>query len=156
MTRPHDWTRDFLASPLNQIQDELQRVFGGLRSRAYVSPGSDAVKDEPVDWTPAVDLVESPDSITLYFDLPGVEASGVDVSISGTTLTIRGFKPPAVSTEERSRFSERASGRFVRHLELPSGVDADAVDARLNLGVLTVTLPKIPAARARTIPIRPT
>jgi HSP20 family protein len=154
MTRPHDWTRDFFAAPLNQIQDELHRVLGGLRGRVYVGPVSDAAKDEPTDWTPDVDVVAGADAFSVLVDLPGVELNAVDVSISGTALTIRGYRAPATESDDRSRAGERPYGRFARRIELPSDVDPDAVEARLNLGVLTISLPKVPAARPKTVPVR--
>jgi HSP20 family protein len=154
MSWSNPWTRDFLAAPLNQIQDELHRVLGGLRTRAYVGPRPEGSKDEDVAWTPAIDLVENPDSVGIMIDLPGVEPDGVELSVSGNVLTIRGDKRSPIAGVDRPHISERVSGHFVRDIPLPSDVDAEGVDAQLHLGVLTVTLPKIPAARARTIPIR--
>jgi len=109
----------------------------------------------PSAWTPNIDLFETPEAVGLRVDLPGVDPGNVDLSVSGNLLTIRGDKVAPPAGTARVHASERAVGLFYRQIPLPSEVDPEAIEAELQQGVLTVTMPKAPAARSHSIPIRP-
>lgn len=147
MPRP----RDFATVPIHALQDELQRLFDRYRGPSH-GPGH-----PPGIWTPAVDLDETPEEIGLWVDLPGVDPSAVEVSITGQTLTLRGERPaePAgAPARDRRRRGERPVGPFLREIDLGADVDADAAHAEASLGVLHIRLPKVQAERPKTIPIQ--
>jgi HSP20 family protein len=108
-------------------------------------------------WVPAVDVVEKKDAYLLYAELPGVDASQVDMSFEQSVLTIRGTKrtnlEAASEGEMRVYAAERANGNFERSIRLPEFVDGDRITADLSNGVLTVTVPKAPMAQPRRIEI---
>jgi HSP20 family protein len=154
MIRP-GWRRE-LTVPLQSLQSELNRLF-----EEYWQPGTGtAPHAAPTDlgtasWTPAIDLHETPIEIVLIVDLPGVEPSKIDLSLTGNVLSLRGEKPAAEVAEGHNRLHERPVGAFHRQITLTEAVDFDRVQAEAKNGVLTIRLPKQEAARPRTIPIQP-
>jgi HSP20 family protein len=103
-------------------------------------------------WTPAVDVLENADSITLRADLPGVEHEDIDLKVEDGTLLLRGHrKLPANTRPEDMRQAERPCGAFVRSFGLPSNVDPSGIRAVLKNGVLEVTLAKRQESGVRTI-----
>jgi len=154
--RPGSWRREF-SVPLNALQGELNRLFANYRNIGPLgpTPPTEATEIEPVTWNPAVDLIETPEEITLWADLPGVDPASVDLAVTGRVLTLRGDKPPAESGEVRGHTLERLFGPFHRQIALPCEVDIDGIQAEARDGVLKVRLPKSEAVRPRSIPIRP-
>ena len=78
-------------------------------------------------WVPAIDVVEKKDAYLLYAELPGVDASQVDISFEQNVLTIRGTKQSAIDAtnegELRVYAAERVTGNFERSVRLPEFVD---------------------------------
>ncbi|MBY0396342.1 MAG: Hsp20/alpha crystallin family protein, partial [Thermoleophilia bacterium] len=83
----------------------------------------------------------------------GVDPSDIDLSVTGTVLTIRGLKP-ADENEPPALLRERHYGPFHREVSLPGAFDFEATHADVRHGVLTIRLPKREAARPRTIPVQ--
>ena len=102
---------------------------------------------------PRVNLYEDADGFTLTAELPGVKAGDVDVSVESGTVTLKGERKAAEVEGTRHR-REIATGRFERSFTLPYPIDAGAVEARAENGLLTVRLPKAASARARRIEVR--
>jgi len=109
-------------------------------------------------WVPAIDVVEKKDAYVLYAELPGVDASQVDISFEQNVLSIRGTKRPALDMtsdgEVRVYAAERVTGSFERSVRLPEFVDGDQIAAEFTSGLLTVTVPKAKAAQPRRIEIK--
>lgn len=107
------------------------------------------------DWVPAVDIQETEDAFVATADLPGLSKDDIDVSLEDGVLTIAGERRFVNEEEEGKTFRriERAYGTFRRAFTLPQGVDAENVEAKFKDGVLHLTLPKSPAAKARKIAI---
>lgn len=106
-------------------------------------------------WAPAVDIVEEPDAIRITAEVPGVKPEDVKISLENNVLTLHGTKEQ--TTEERTervhRY-ERTYGAFDRSFTLPGTVDATAIQASYEHGILTVTLPKIERAKPRQIEVQ--
>ena len=94
-------------------------------------------------FAPATDLVESDGHYILRADLPGVAESDISVELDGAVLSISGTRPAhrRPSPGGVPRYARRA-GRFRRSVGLPAGIDATAIEARYDRGVLEVTVPK--------------
>ena len=118
------------------LHSEIDRVFDAFF-------GSPIVDGRGRRWTPAVDLVEGDDEFVLRADLPGLERDDVEVEISDGVLTVSGERK-AEHEEESDGFHrvERSYGSFSRSVRLPKGVEADAVTAEFDKGVLEVHVPK--------------
>ena len=109
-------------------------------------------------WVPAIDVIEKKDAYVMYAELPGVDASAVDISFEQNILTLRGAKNPAFDAKQgelRVYAAERVHGAFERAIRLPEFVDAEKISANFDNGLLTITVPKAQAAQARKIEIKP-
>lgn len=101
-----------------------------------------------------VDVVEKGDSFEVRASLPGIKPEDVNISLRGSTLTIRGeTSTEQQRTDENWILRERHAGAFSRSVTLPAPVDADSASARFERGVLVLTIPKVEAEKARQIQI---
>lgn len=107
------------------------------------------------ELTPAVDVSETPEAITVTAELPGMKPEEVDLHVEHNYLVIRGHKK--CETEERKENSlhrECSYGSFSRSIPLPAEVQADKVKAKYKNGVLTVHLPKSEKAMTKRISVQ--
>jgi HSP20 family protein len=132
---------------LARLQDEVSRLFD---DRGYRS-------GESVGWTPACDIFEDEDGVTLHFDLAGVEPKDVDIRFENGVLTLRGERKLALE-EKRENYHrvERPYGTFTRSFTLPGTLDAEKIRAESKLGVLAIYLPKRAEAKPRSIQVKVT
>jgi len=106
-------------------------------------------------WSPALDVIESKDGVTVKAELPGVEAKDIAVTLEGDVLTIKGEKEQKKEDKDaREHHVERSWGAFMRSVRLPAPVDGSKVTATCKNGLITVTLPKAPGAKGTTIPVK--
>jgi HSP20 family protein len=107
------------------------------------------------EWTPAVDVYETPDRIVIAAEIAGVRREDVSIEVEGEVLTLRGRRPPDRSgvAAESCRRMEVPSGTFERSFRLPFAVGEEGVEAVLRNGVLTVTVPRHPPSRGRRIAV---
>jgi HSP20 family protein len=104
---------------------------------------------------PAMDVVESDNQLTIRLDLPGLKPEDVHVEMENGVLTISGEVGDTVEKEgDRYHYRERSYGSFQRSLRLPNTFDAENIDASFENGVLNITLPKLPQAQPKQIPIK--
>ena len=134
---------------LNRIRSEINRIFEdpfGFASAASTFFAG---------WTPAVDVYEDKDKITVRAESPGMKKEDIEVTVVGDTLTISGERKEEQEKKEGQTYrSERYLGRFQRSVILPTEVDANKVQATYKDGVLTVNLPKSEQAKRRQIEIK--
>lgn len=146
-------TRSPLAD-LNLATNGLNRLF----DEAFRGWPAFAPSDTPLvgNWMPPVDVTEDTNEVRIAAELPGVKAEDVKISLENNVLTIRGEKhQQAIEQDaERAHRFERSYGVFERSFTVPSTVDADRIQAKYELGVLTVALPKVERAKPRQIEIK--
>jgi HSP20 family protein len=124
---------------LNTLQTEMNRLFTSL----FDTPTRAVSAGTTRRWVPAMDLVEGDDQYVLRADLPGLAEQDVQVEVESGVLTISGERNAEHSDEKSGyRRIERSYGSFKRSLTLPEGVNADAVGASFDKGVLEVRIPK--------------
>jgi HSP20 family protein len=107
------------------------------------------------DWAPPMDVQETDKEYLIKADLPDVKKEDVKVAIEEGILSVEGERNQ--EKEEKGRKFhrvERAYGRFVRRMAVPTDVDATKVVAEFKDGVLNVHLPKAPTAKAKTIDVK--
>jgi HSP20 family protein len=105
-------------------------------------------------WSPSVDIEEKDNEIVVKADIPGVSEKDLEVRLENNTLTLKGERKFEKEDKQKGYHRiERGYGSFVRSFALPAAVDADKVQAHYKDGVLTVTLPKTEAAKARKVKI---
>jgi HSP20 family protein len=106
-------------------------------------------------WIPAMDLVETEDHFVLKADLPGLSDEDVHIDVEGDVLTVSGERKSEHEDKREGYVRvERAFGAFRRSLTLPEGVDAEAVTARFDSGVLEVRIPKPEQRKPRRVAIQ--
>jgi HSP20 family protein len=104
---------------------------------------------------PAVDVYDEADAVVVKADLPGMAKDEIDVSLSGSTLTIKGEKKKEEEVKDEDYYRwERSYGAFARSIELPAEVKADEVKATFQEGVLEVRLPKTEAAKKKPTTVK--
>ncbi|RJO66538.1 MAG: Hsp20/alpha crystallin family protein [Myxococcales bacterium] len=125
----------------------LSDFFAPLHERARAA-------DDGVAFLTAADLREQENAYLIRMDLPGVPKEAVKVEMKDGLLTISGErKDEHESDAEGCRCSERYFGRFSRNFRVGDGVNAEAISAKIDNGVLTVTLPKKAEVLPRQIPV---
>jgi len=154
MARPTPWRRE-LSAPFHVLQSELNRLMEEYWNPARLGPSPAPPMDlEPTGWNPAIDLFEKADEFVLIAELPGVEPSSIDLSVTGNILSLRGVKTPEEVAEGHAPLRERRFGTFHRQIPLSNEVNFEAAQAEARHGVLTVRLPKQEVAKPRTIPVQ--
>ena len=102
-----------------------------------------------------MDVTETDKEIEITAELPGLEEKDVQVNLADNVLTIRGEKKAEKEEKDKNyRLVERSYGSFVRSLQLPDGVNANAIKASIDKGVLKVTVPKPAPAQAKKIDVK--
>ena len=103
---------------------------------------------------PAVDVIETPDTYVLHLDIPGAAKDTISVKLEGGALQVRAAITGAGRAGENVLYSEMRGTGYEREFSLGNGIDRERVDAAYENGVLTVTLHKSDALRAREIRIQ--
>jgi HSP20 family protein len=134
---------------INRIRNEIFRIFED--PLGFGSPASTLFEG----WTPAVDVHEQRDTITVRAELPGMKKEDIEVTVVGDTITISGERKQEEEKQEGETYrSERFLGRFQRSITLPAEVDPNKVQATYKDGVLTINLPKSEQAKRKQIDIK--
>jgi len=106
-------------------------------------------------FAPAFEVKETTDAFVLRADLPGVEDKDLDVAVHAGVLTVSGSRQAEDRKDgETYALYERQFGSFSRSFALPELADAERVDAKLDSGVLTLTIAKKAEAKPRKIAIK--
>ena len=129
---------------LSSLRDLLDSAFQLAGSPAGCTPG----------WTPALDLYEDTEKVTVQVEVAGLKKEDFDISLQDDVLTISGERKSESESRGGESFrSERVFGSFSRSIKLPAPVRSDAVKADYQDGILTVTLPKAEEAKPRKIQV---
>jgi HSP20 family protein len=105
-------------------------------------------------WVPAMDRLETADHFVLRADLPGMTQDDVKIELEDSVLTVSGERKAEHEDRQEGFYRvERAFGNFSRSLTLPKGVNADAVTASFDNGVLEIRIPKPEESKPRRISI---
>jgi HSP20 family protein len=103
-----------------------------------------------------LDVVETGDTYVIKAAIPGVDPKDVEISVDEDVLTIRGeFSKQEETSEENYLRREIRYGSFQRQLRLPPTVEPEKAEAKFENGLLKLSIPKKPEARARSIKITP-
>jgi HSP20 family protein len=106
-------------------------------------------------FVPAFEVKETSEAFVLKGDLPGVAESDLDIAVHNNVLTVSGSRQSEERKEGESyALYERQYGSFSRSFSLPDTADGDRVEAKLDGGVLTLTIWKRAEAKPRKIALR--
>jgi HSP20 family protein len=126
-----------------------------LQAKEKLSVTTPAEQTKPgLVFSPEVDIFETDVNIVLLADMPGVKAENFNIDLRENTLTIKGNVSPFEGPDEEDIMIEYEVGQFVRQFSLSDTIDQDRIEARLEDGVLRLTLPKIAKATPRKITVK--
>jgi HSP20 family protein len=131
---------------METMHEQMDRMFEQLL-------GNGALLGDGGVWSPAVDLEETDDAWIVEADLPGVKKGDVTVELRDNELAIHG----EIKERERTgilRRRTRRTGRFDYRVMLPGEIADEAIDAKLDNGVLTVRVPKSERSTPRRIKVK--
>jgi len=100
---------------------------------------------EPTAAFVPADLYEDADAYHVRFELPGYRKEDIKVELENAVLSVSGERP--------ARGEERPATTFTRSLSVPDGINPDRIKAKLEDGLLTVTLPKAEHRKPKQIDI---
>ena len=124
---------------LDSFQSDMNRLFDSFFGRREAAGGNGYGRR----WIPAMDLVETDEDLVLRADLPGLDRDDIEIVVKDSTLTVSGERKSEHEEKGEGFYRvERAFGGFSRSLDLPRGIEPDAVRASFDKGVLEVRIPK--------------
>lgn len=132
---------------MHNLHDEMNRLFGRWGNWTDF-------RDE-IGTFPALNVWEEEESFQVEAELPGVAMKDLEIYVTGQNqLSIKGERTAPAPAKAVQHRQERHFGKFTRTLTLPSAVDENKVEARLENGVLRIRLPKHEGAKPRKITIK--
>ena len=133
-------------TPLARMREDLNRLF---ESAAEGVPGFEAVEQYP-----PVNVWEEGDKAFVEVELPGITGEGIDLSVTGSELTLKGKRQPPEPKDATWARQERPYGAFTRIIELPWEIDPAGVQAAMKNGILTIALAKAAQCRPTKVSVR--
>lgn len=105
-------------------------------------------------YMPRTDIYETGEEILLTADIPGADESRVDITLEKNILTINARVDAGWFENRHLVYQEYGLGDFQRSFALSGEIDREKIEAVVRNGVLTLHLPKSPAARSRKIAVK--
>jgi HSP20 family protein len=138
--------------PSTELARGLDRLFDDTFERLF---SGDVPRPDAAPRSPALDVAETEREYKVAIDLPGIAKDDIKITIDGRRVDVAAEAKPAARRDEGERLihRERFAARFSRGFTLPEDVDQDASAAKLDSGVLTLTLAKKRAAAAKHLAI---
>lgn len=150
---PVKYLSDNFREPLARMRGEFGNLVDDFWSRPL---GHNLTRRIQSLAGPALEFKDKESEYELIAEIPGMKAEEIELKITGNMLRLSGEKQEEREEKEDGfLFSKRSYGRFERVVELPEGIDHQKISATARDGILSVHLPKSPAAieRERKIPI---
>lgn len=155
LMRPEEWI------------DEMSKKFGAIARRAFQIFENNGwqLGHDLENWFQAeselfhplhLDIAETGNTLTVKAEIPGFTEKDIQISLEPRRLTITGKRETSEEKKDKKTlYTEQCSNEIFRVVSLPKEVDpsASGVKATYDQGVLTVTLPEVPSAKAREIKI---
>lgn len=151
MSNPLDFWRGSLLTPFRDAQfqravDRIMDDWAGPRMKGELQNYS---------FNPTCEVSETKANYLLKFDLPGVNKDQIKIDMHENQLTVSGERREEKKEEDKKRhLSEVFYGSFMRSFTFPTTVDPERIEAKYDNGVLSISVPKSEATRARQITIR--
>ncbi len=105
-------------------------------------------------WMPLVDLLETDGAFLIVAELPGLGADDFTITATADRLVLSGARRSAGTAAQRFLRLERGQGRFSRSFAFASPIDARAISAHFDAGLLQITVPKANGGSDRRIEVR--
>jgi HSP20 family protein len=106
-------------------------------------------------YAPAFEVKETTETFVVKADLPGVAETDLDINVHNNVLSVTGVRQAEERKEGESyALYERQFGSFSRSFSLPDMADGERIEAKLDAGVLTLTIGKKTEAKPRKIALK--
>lgn len=137
---------------MEQFRREMDELFGRFfdwRPTAVAAPAE-------FEFTPALDVYETPEEFVVFVSAPGVSEKDLHVELSNGALTVSGERKALIEGEQvQAHYVSRMGGygKFSVSYTLPTAIDENRVKAIYRNGVLEVRLPKAESAKPKTVKV---
>ena len=133
--------------------------FGSVLTRvASLSRAMDDVfaPELSTTWMPPLDATESENAYVVTIDLPGIKRENIKIDYDGGVLSVTGTREGEAENTSGAHFyvRERPVGTFSRSVRFARDIDAEKIEAKLDHGVLTITVHKAATALPRQIEVK--
>jgi HSP20 family protein len=129
------------------LQEQVNRLFGNVLEHS-------GEESNLTSWVPTVDIYEAEHELAVKADLPDMDPKDLDIRVENNILAIRGERKFEKKVNEVNYLRvERAYGSFSRSFSLANPVNAEAIKADYQNGVLTLTIPKREEAKPKQIKV---
>lgn len=139
LTTPARWRDEF-----DRLFDDFFAALPDLRPLASLTTSA----------FPSMNVWEGEQGLFVEAEVPGLRLADLEVTVEDRELTLKGERKQPEEANAYYHLRERGAGRFTKVVRLPFAVDRDKIEARLENGVLTVTLPRAENARPRRIVVQ--
>ena len=139
--------------------EEMDRLFDEYFSRGWLRPFRWEWPARKLEMpfqgkTPNVNVIERDDEIVVKAELPGVDKKDLDISVTSTSVSIKGTTSHEEKEEKGDYYRcEISSGMYSRTLALPAEVDDSKAKASFKDGMLEITLPKLKKEKRRSVKV---
>lgn len=136
-------------SPFMDLRNEVDRLFDDFwGTPAQMGPSSSH------EWSPACDVIEEKDRYLVALETAGIPKEQIKIEVLNNELVVSGErKSEETKNENGILYSERRYGKFHRRFALPTGLDAEKIEANYDDGVLRIALPKEETQKSKQIKI---
>lgn len=130
---------------LRRMQSSMEKLFDEM---------SPFPRTAQIEFSPSVDILEDKSHYVLKFDMPGIQRDQIRIELNNNVLTVSAERKEEQKQDDKRQYlSEVFYGSYQRSFTLPTSVDEKKVDAKLQDGVLTITIPKSQGAEAKQIAV---
>ncbi|GAA2612572.1 Hsp20/alpha crystallin family protein [Actinomadura fulvescens] len=138
-----------LLTSIDPFVQEFERQFDRIARQAFGQAGSHGN-----GAVMPMDGLRRDDDVVLRFDLPGIDPGSIEVTVDRGVLSVSARREEEYGDNERLFVRERTMGTFTRRVYLSEHLDAEAIEAAYDNGVLAVRIPVLEKARARKVEIK--
>lgn len=140
---------------IEEEYEEVEEDVDDLLEESEDEEKKEWLEDEYEEGQLSIDIYQTPENIVVKSTIAGVKPGDIDISINNDMLTIRGKRETEETIKEADYlFRECYWGSFSRSVILPVEIESERIEAELENGVLTVTLPKAKPAKQISIKVK--
>jgi HSP20 family protein len=134
--------------------DEIERLRRQM-NELYGALSGDAIPMPSAGVFPLTNVTEDSNNYYIRAELPGMKSDELNIQVTSDGISISGErKIPEEENGVRYHRREREAGKFSRSINLPGDVDVNGVEAGLENGILTITVPKAEVSKPRQIKVK--
>jgi len=135
--------------PFVSLRREMDRLFDDFFRGWELAPWVEG------EWYPSIDVAETEDQVIVKAEIPGMDPSELEITLTDDSLSIRGEKKEE-KEEKKKNYHRRESryGSFSRSVRLPALVNTEKAEASYDKGILTINAPKVEKEKAKKIEIK--